>query len=257
MSISHAVMKPKEPITKVKILNSDIEKEHIEDKYSRLDIRATTNIGEQINIEIQVKNEYNMISRTLYYWSKMFEDQLDEGENYNKLAKTVCINILDFKYLKNDRFHNAYRLKEITTNEELTNLQEIHFIELPKMKEINKFSDTTDMLEVWIEFIKNPSSKKVESLEMKMKEIKEAKEELVRLSSDENERIAYNKRKMAILDRVSDLENAEEKGIEKGLVIGKKEGIEEVAKNLLDVLDDETISLKTGLTINEVKNLRK
>lgn len=35
----------------------------------------------------------------------------------------------------------------------------------------------------------------------------------------------------------------------------KQEKIE-IAKNLLDTLDDETISLKVGLTINEVKKLR-
>ena len=31
----------------------------------------------------------------------------------------------------------------------------------------------------------------------------------------------------------------------------------EIAKNLLDVLDDETISLKTGLTIEKIQQLRK
>ncbi len=45
--------------------------------------------------------------------------------------------MLDFKYLKNDRFHNGYRLKEIETNEELTDLEEIDFIEIPKLKKIN------------------------------------------------------------------------------------------------------------------------
>lgn len=36
------------------------------------------------------------------------------------------------------------------------------------------------------------------------------------------------------------------------LILWKKE----VAKNLLDILDDEIIALKTGLDIEEVKNLR-
>lgn len=53
-----------------------------------------------------------MIKRSLYYWSKLYEEQLNEGEDYSQLKRTVCINILNFKYLKNDRFHNAYRLKE-------------------------------------------------------------------------------------------------------------------------------------------------
>jgi len=30
----------------------------------------------------------------------------------------------------------------------------------------------------------------------------------------------------------------------------------EIAKNLMDILDNETIALKTGLTIDEVSNLR-
>ena len=30
----------------------------------------------------------------------------------------------------------------------------------------------------------------------------------------------------------------------------------DIAKNLLDILDNETIALKTGLTIDEVSNLR-
>ncbi|AWZ50084.1 hypothetical protein C3495_14680 (plasmid) [Clostridiaceae bacterium 14S0207] len=249
ISFLNAVMKPVNPIKKVKINNSDIEKEHIEDKYSRLDIKATTDTGEQINIEIQVKNEYNMIRRSLYYWSKMYEGQINEGDNYNKLSKTVCINILDFKYLKNDRFHNGYRLKEITTNEELTDVEEIHFIELPKMRESNENEEVTDMLDAWIKFINNPSSKIVQKLEMDVEEIKQAKEELIRLSGDKKEVELYEKRKFAILDRVSDLENAEQKGLKKGKI--------EVAKNLLDILDVETIAIKTGLSIEEIKNLKK
>lgn len=261
ISFLNAVMKPVNPIKKVKINNSDIEKEHIEDKYSRLDIKATTDTGEQINIEIQVKNEYNMIRRSLYYWSKMYEGQINEGDNYNKLSKTVCINILDFKYLKNDRFHNGYRLKEITTNEELTDVEEIHFIELPKMRESNENEEVTDMLEAWIKFINNPSSKIVQKLEMDVEEIKQAKEELIRLSGDKKEVELYEQRKFAILDRVSDLENAEEKGLQKGLQKGLKEGLKqgkiEIAKNLLDILDVETIAIKTGLSIEEIKNLKK
>ena len=65
ISFLNAVMEPTDPIKSVQIKNSDIEKEHIEDKYSRLDIKAITNSGEYINVEIQVKNEYNMIKRSL------------------------------------------------------------------------------------------------------------------------------------------------------------------------------------------------
>ena len=53
-------------------------------------------------------------------------------------------------------------------------------------------------------------------------------------------------------DWVNTLDTAEAKGFEKG----KKEEKIDIAKKLLDILDDETISLKTGLTKDEVKELR-
>lgn len=47
-----------------------------------------------------------------------------------------------------------------------------------------------------------------------------------------------------------------EEGIEKGIEKGGKNKAIEIARNLLDVLDDETISIKTGLTMEEVRALR-
>ena len=132
ISFLNAILKPINKITSVEIKGTDLEKQFIDDKYSRLDIKAETNNNEIINIEIQLKNEYNMIKRSLYYLSKMYEEQLGEGEDYSKLNRTVCINILNFKYLKTEKFHTGYRLKELETNEELTDVIEMHFIEIPK-----------------------------------------------------------------------------------------------------------------------------
>ncbi len=257
ISFLNAVMKPIDPIKSVEIRNSDIEKEHIEDKYSRLDIKAITDNGEHINIEIQVKNEYNMIKRSLYYWSKMFENQIVEGDNYNKLSKTVCINILDFKYLKNENFHNAYRLKEINTNEELTDAMELHFIEIPKLRKLDNSEEISDMLEAWIAFIQSPDSEVVEKLEMSKKEIKEAKSELLKMSVDSKDRYMYEKRKESILEKVSLIESAEQKGIEKGLREGENKKTIEIAQNAINNnLDDNTIQLITGLSVEEIKILR-
>lgn len=255
ISFLNAVLKPKNNITDVEIKNTDIDKSYIEDKFSRLDVKAVTSKNEIINIEIQLKNEYNMIQRSLYYWSKLYEEQLEEGDRYYKLCRTVCINILDFKYLKNDRFHNGYRLKEIETNEELTDLEEIHFIEIPKLKKINSEKDIVDVLEGWVEFLRDPESEVVRKLEMTNKEIREAKDELYRLSMDEKERALYFIREKSIRDEISALANAEEKGMERGIKKGERNKAIEIAKSLLDVLDIETISIKTGLSIKEIEDI--
>ena len=255
ISFLNAVLKPKNNITDVEIKNTDIDKSYIEDKFSRLDVKAVTSKNEIINIEIQLKNEYNMIQRSLYYWSKLYEEQLEEGDRYDKLCRTVCINILDFKYLKNDRFHNGYRLKEIETNEELTDLEEIHFIEIPKLKKINSEKDIVDVLEGWVEFLRDPESEVVRKLEMTNKEIREAKDELYRLSMDEKERALYFIREKSIRDEISALANAEEKGMERGIKKGERNKAIEIAKSLLDVLDIETIFIKTGLSIKEIEDI--
>jgi len=143
-------------IVKVELENPNIEKGHIEDKYSILDILATANDNTKIDIEIQIKNNKDMIPRTIYYLSKLVEGQMEKGDNYNKLMKSVTINILDFELLKeNDRSHNTYIFKEKTTGEALTDLAEIHFLELPKVKEVNY----ENILDDWLLFIGVESGK--------------------------------------------------------------------------------------------------
>ncbi|ELC8332951.1 Rpn family recombination-promoting nuclease/putative transposase [Clostridium perfringens] len=255
----NAVIKPTTLIKDVEIKNNDIDKDFIEDKFSRLDVKATTSNNEHINIEIQVKNEYNMIQRTLYYWSKMYSEQIQNRDNYSKLERTVCINILNFKYLKNDKYHNAYRLKEISSNEELTDLQEIHFIELPKFNEIGNKEyienvEKMDALEKWLEFLVEPESNTVRQLELSNEEIKLAKSELYRLSMDSKEREQYNMREKAIYDRISALENAEAKGKREGKLESK---LEIVRESLSQGLEISLISKITGLSEEEILKIKK
>ncbi len=118
----------------------------------------------------------------------------------------------------------------------------IHFIEIPKLDDA---SDEKDLLVAWTQFLKNPESEKVRSLERSIEEIREAKDELHRLSADQRQRQRYEMRAKKIRDEVSALNKA------------KKDGIQQVAVSLLDILDDETIAIKTGLTLDEVEVLRK
>ncbi len=253
ISFLNATLKPKDLITEVEIKNTDLNKGYIEDKFSRLDVKATTSNNEIINIEIQLKNEYNMIKRSLYYWSKLYSEQLNEGEDYSLLKRTICINILNFKYLKTRMFHSVYRMKEIHTNEELSDIEEIHFIEIPKLED---GSDEKDMLVAWIEFLKNPESEKVRSLEMSVDEIREAKDELIKMSNDDTQRELYEMRAKTLRDKVSALNEAERKGIKKGREEGEKNKAIEIAKSLIDLgLDKESIAKSTGLDLCEVEKL--
>lgn len=258
ISFLNAIFKSEDKIKTVKIENTDIEKSYLEDKFSRLDIKATTNRNEKINIEIQLRNERNMIKRTLYYWSKVYEEQLEEGKNYSTLNRTVCINILNFNYLKNDKFHSRFRLKDTSTNDELTDIIEIHFIEIPKLSDE---SGEKDMLTSWVQFLKNPESKRVRNLEDDVKEIRSAKEKLVEISADKKQRELYEMRKKIVHDRINALDSAREDGIEQGIEQGMEIGLEKakanIAKNLSSLnIDIDTIVKASGLSLEEINKLK-
>ena len=87
---------------------------------------------------------------------------------------------------------------------------------------------------------------------MDIEEIREAKDELVKMSNNSEQRELYEMRAKILKDKVSALNEAERKGINSGRLQAQYE----IAKNLLDVLDIETISIKTGLSIDEIENLR-
>lgn len=255
ISFLNAVLKNDYPITKIEVKNKDLEKSFLEDRYSNLDVKAKTSDGEFINIQIQIKSQYNTIKRTLYYLSKSYEEQLEEGEDFSNLNRTVCINILNFRYLENDRFHNRYRLKEVDTDQELTKVQEIHFIEIPKL---DRKYDERDLLVSWAKFLRNPQSKDVKKMELTIKDIKAAKEELIKISSDKKQRQLYEMRANILSDKVSALNEAQKNGLEKGREEGIKEGKMEVAKNLINInLGNKEISILTKLNIEEIEKLRK
>ena len=106
------------------------------------------------------------------------------------------------------------------------------------------------MLVAWTEFLKDPESEKVRTLEMTIEEIRKARQELVRISSDDRQRELYNMRKKAMLDESDALYNAEQKGIEKGK-------IEMIKGLLLSNVDIEIIKTTSGLTIDEINDIKK
>ncbi|MCL4351815.1 MAG: Rpn family recombination-promoting nuclease/putative transposase [Firmicutes bacterium] len=99
-------------VSSVEILNPFLEKDAITDKMSVLDVKAKTDDGTLINVEIQFRDHQNMVKRTLYYWAKMFEDQLQQSSQYHQLRKTVTINVVRFSCLPGHRFHTSFHLLE-------------------------------------------------------------------------------------------------------------------------------------------------
>ncbi|MHC1748021.1 MAG: hypothetical protein AB9856_06465 [Cellulosilyticaceae bacterium] len=86
--------------------------------------------------------------------------------------------------------------------------------------------------------------------------IKKAYTVLQKVSQDKTARMAYDARQAEIMDQRTREKTAMEKGIEQGIEQGEFKKAIEIAEKLLDILDDETIALKTNLSIEAVRKLR-
>ena len=246
-----------------------------------MDIKVKINNNEFIDIEVQINNVDNYRKRSLYYWSKLYGETIKKGESYYKLKKSIVINILDFDIInESKKYHNVFVIKEREDNTLFIEDLEVHYIELTKFKTDKNLDEFTE-LEEWITFLKECSregdTKIIEGLSKKKEEISVAMEIMNKLSASEIEYQRYLAREKFIHDELSKkeymnhmIEMAEEKARKAEEEARKaeekaKEAEEkakektkfELAKNLLDILEDDIISIKTGLAIDVVKELRK
>ncbi len=103
-----------------------------------------------------------------------------------------------------------------------TDKMEFHVIELPKLpKELKE--DASDML-LCAKFINSKTKEEFEMLAEKNKSIAEAYQQLQVISQDEQKQLEYDARQKAIWDYNQGMTEAEERGEQRGLEQGKKEG---------------------------------
>jgi predicted transposase/invertase (TIGR01784 family) len=119
---------------------------------------------------------------------------------------------------------------------------------MPKFRKASK--DINNPLHRWLLFLEKDIPKEMLKEVVKMDPvIRKAEERLEWLSSDEETIKLYKAREEALIEKMSLINEAEERGEHKKAI--------EIAKNLIEVLDTETISLKTGLSIEEVEDIKK
>lgn len=235
--------------------NKELTREFVTDKTAILDVRAKTEDGTQIDIEVQLTNQHNMDKRTLFYWGKLFNENISKGEDYRNLKKVITINILDFDYIDLEKFHTKFHLWEDEAKEYmLTDLVEIHFIELPKFNRLEEKNLKEDKLQRWLTFFnKDISDERLRELMKMDNDIKKAEERLEYLSSDKETIEIYKAREKSLHERANMINGAKEEGLKEGV----KQGIEKTAKNLLLIgMDLEIISKATGLAIEEIEKLK-
>jgi predicted transposase/invertase (TIGR01784 family) len=242
-------------------------------KRAMLDVQVIAAGNVLINIEVQLRSPgYNMINRSLFYASNMFQKSVESGVDYSQMSRVIVINILGYHLNPNRNSHYLQPVDLVyrtAPNGIATDLFCIYNIELLKYKRLVKEPQT--LLEKWIYvFTKGVTEpehmKEVIGMDAGLNQFLKRYKTATRDPKTQEKAFALIMAESdAISERNADLRKYEAKGREEGLKEGLKEGREEglaegreeanlaTAHNMLSHgIAPEMIATFTGLPIEKI-----
>lgn len=223
----------------------------IDDKMSRLDVKAVLNDGTKVLIEMQVSTYDELPERFLYYWGKGYTEDLKSGDKYKELHKTISIIILvnnlpRFKDIED--YHTEWVIQDKKTGKhQYSEYLVIHTFEL------QKFNGTADneRQRNWLNLIKEGEidlSKTVDE------ELKEAIAELEKITSDPATRELYARKEEGLRDYIFGLASERRAGLKEGRKQGLEQGRKESKVEIIKSMHKKGISIQD---ISEIVRLSK
>ncbi|MDD3052060.1 MAG: PD-(D/E)XK nuclease family transposase, partial [Candidatus Cloacimonetes bacterium] len=125
-----------------------------------------------------------LLNRILLYWSRLYASQMKAGDGYHVLKKTISILILDDDPYHIDDFHVCSRIRNCEQKFELTDLLEIHILELLKVHKQGKRSKN-NKLKPWMNFLYAQTREELDMASEANPVIRKATDMLTAMSRDE------------------------------------------------------------------------
>jgi predicted transposase/invertase (TIGR01784 family) len=234
------------------------------DRKAIFDLYCENEKGEKFIVEIQKTKQKYFKDRPLYYSTFPIREQALRSDWDYQLKAVYTIAILDFVFDTDKAEPNKYRydvkLQDIETNKVFYDKLTFIYLEMPKFQK--SLEEIETRFEKWLYVIRNLN--RLESLLEKLQEkifkklfkvVEIAKFTPIQQQDYEESLKVYRDLKNS-LDTARD--EGIEIGVEKGIQIGVEKGKTEVATNLVDLgLENKTIAQATGLSLEEVEQLRK
>ena len=220
-------------------------------KLSVLDVKAVDETGRHYDIEVQIAGSETFKARSLYYWSKLYSDQLETGDRYKRLEPVVFIGVLNFVlFPESPREHLCFMAREKDEPEYvLSDHFLMHFLEIPKL-ETDRFDNK---LKKWLAFLKY-EGKEAEKMKILLSDddINKAHWEYEKFTRNDEMKELYDAHEKFLHDKASWIGNAEEKGVKKGVKQNREDTVKRMKEKGLEIQLIEEI---TGLTKEEIEKL--
>lgn len=224
-------------------------------------IKSEDNSDHNVIIEMQVLNVEGFEKRILYNAAKSYSTQLASGQSYNLLNPVIALTITDFVMFPDlEKVMSRFVLKEkdYLIDYPIYDI-ELIFVELPKFKK--QLSELKFINDKWLYFLTEARSLvQVPEIMAEVPEIKKAFyiANQANLSLDELE--DQEKSEIFIQDQRGAITKAIKDGLQQGIHQGIQQGIQqnklEMARKMLNLIDDQVICQITGLSITELEALK-
>ena len=197
ISLINSIVGPRIVITDLMIKNPYNLADYADGRMSILDIKAVDQNGKLYDIEMQIAPQVHYGRRALYYLSKVYVDQIAEGDSFDDLRETIGIHFLDFDYFQDDRYVREVVYRDADTGEYYDQLghQRLYFIEMRKFRK--GWNELSTALDRWISFLNRAESLSRLSIPQELavdRALVKAVEQLERIGFDPEEREIYERK---------------------------------------------------------------
>nr|WP_314779795.1 Rpn family recombination-promoting nuclease/putative transposase [uncultured Treponema sp.] len=250
---------PPENIAGLELLDKEFHKDSISDKTGVLDVKLRLKNNTIIDIEIQNRWNSEFVQRTIFYWAKMYTENLKTSEVYTKLPKCITINIVGEGFNLNSLMHSEYNVVEKHINDRLSDELEIHFLNLAKVKEYQEnieLDEKKKKLYNWLKFIETDDEEVRNMLAQESPIMAKANATINIMEMSPKEKWLYENRMKYEHDKASWKNVGYQEGIERGFANGVYQKSIETARIMKhEAFDLNIISKITGLSKEEIDKL--
>jgi len=246
---------PPETIAGLELLDKEFHKDSISDKTGVLDVKLRLKNNTIIDIEIQNRWNSEFVQRTIFYWAKMYTENLKTGEVYTKLPKCITINIVGEGFDLNSLIHSEYNVVEKHINDRLSDELEIHFLNLARVKEQDENTESDEKkkkLYNWLKFIETDDEEVRKMLAQESPMMRKANATIEIMEMSPKEKWLYENRMKYEHNKASWKHVGYQEGLDKGAY---QKALETAAAFKRMGIDIEKIAEGTGLSKEEVEKL--
>lgn len=230
--------------------NGELLPDSPDDRKAIFDLYCTDEKGSEFIVELQKVHQEHFQSRALYYTTFPIQEQAIRGRWNFSLTPIYFIGLLNFevsKFKDSLEYLHHGKITNIRSKEVMYDNLNMIYIEIPKLKKEKE--ELSNHLEWWLYTFQHLNQLQDVPQQFKGDIIEKAFEraEFIKLPKVEQDK--YHRNLKVYRDLINSLDTAFSEG-------EKHKSLEIVKKSLAQKLDIQTISLITGLTIEEIEGLK-